>query len=31
LELKWVNFKEIKELEICPADKNLLESLKKDL
>lgn len=31
LELKWVNFEEIKELELCPADKRLLESLKKDL
>lgn len=31
LELKWVNFEEIKELELCPADKKLLESLRKDL
>jgi mutator protein MutT len=31
LELRWVNFEEVKELELCPADKKLLESLKKDL
>jgi mutator protein MutT len=29
LELRWVNFEEIKEIELCPADKKLLESLKK--
>ncbi len=31
LELRWVNFEEIKKLKLCPADKKLLESLKKDL
>jgi len=31
LELRWVNFEEIEELKLCPADKKLLESLKKDL
>lgn len=28
LEMKWVNFKESKSLELCPADRKLIEKLK---
>jgi len=31
LELKWVSFEEAKNLELCPADKELIETLKGDL
>ena len=31
LELRWVSFEEAKNLKLCPADRELIETLKGDL
>lgn len=31
LELKWVSFEEVKNLDLCPADRELFKSLKENL